>query len=174
MNKRNDDSYSACAWCGTAAEDSTLSYTPHGLCCPRCVRTAQAEQMRAADMKGRAPDSQRTELHQLVERLREACQVTTPPIDAAYPSDCVRAAGNVELSVAALDVAELVYCASSEAKTRDDLEFMAAKTIEDLVWLVRWQTKELAHAGRQIVKAREERDAADARFYLPTSKGGEA
>jgi len=164
-------SFSACAWCGTDAEDATLSYTPQGLSCPRCVRTAQAEQMRASDMKGRAPDSQRTELHQVVERLRQACQVTTPPIDAAYPCDCVRAAGNVELSVASLDVAELVYAASSEAKTRDDLEFMAAKTIEDLVWLVRWQTKELAHAGRQIVKAREERDA---RFYLPTAKGGEA
>ena len=167
-------SFSACAWCGTDAEDSTLAYTPQGLSCPRCVRTAQAEQMRTNDMKGRAPDSQCTELHQLVERLREACQVTTPPTDAGYPLACVSAAGNVELSVAAIDVAELVYAASSEAKTRDDLEFLAAKTIEDLVWLVRWQTKELAHAGRQIVKAREERDAADARFYLPTSKGGEA
>ena len=55
-----------------------------------------------------------------------------------------------------------------------DLEFLAAKTIEDLVWLVRWQTKELAHAGRQIVQAREERDEADARVYLPTSQGGDA
>ena len=173
MNK-NDDSFSECKWCGTAAEDSTMSYTPHGMCCPRCVRTAQAEQMRAADMKGRAPDSQRTELHQVVERLREACQVTTPPIDADYPSDCVRAAGNVELSVAALDVAELVYCAAAEARNRADLEALTGKVIEDLVWLIRWQTKELAHAGRQIVKAREERDAADARFYLPTSKGGDA
>ncbi len=167
-------SFSACAWCGTDAEDATLSYTPQGLSCPRCVRTAQAEQMRANDMKGRAPDTQRTELHQLVERLREACQVTTPPTDAGYPSDCVRAAGNVELSVAAIDVAELVYAAMGDTKAVVDLEFLVGKVIEDLVWLVRWQTKELAHAGRQIVKAREERDAADARCYLPTAKGGEA
>ncbi len=164
-------SFSACAWCGTDAEDSTLAYTPQGLSCPRCVRTAQAEQMRANDMKDRAPDSQRTELHQVVERLREACQVTTPPTDAGYPSDCVRAAGNVELSVAAIDVAELVYAAMGDTKAVVDLEFLVGKVIEDLVWLVRWQTKELAHAGRQIVKAREERDA---RVYLPTAKGGEA
>ena len=173
MNK-NDDSFSACAWCGTAAEDSTLSYTPHGLCCPRCVRTAQAEQMRAADMKGRAPDSQRTELHQLVDRLREACQVTTPPTDSGYPLACVRAAGNAEIAVAAIDVAELVYCAAAEARNRADLEALTGKVIEDLVWLVRWQTKELAHAARQVVLAREERDEADARVYLPTSKGGDA
>ncbi len=134
-------------------------------------------------MKGRAPDSQRTELHQLVERLREACQVTTPPTDSGYPLACVNAAGNVELSVAALDVAELVYAASSEARTRDDLEFMAAKTIDDLVWLVRWQTHELKHAGRQLHKAREERDHALDRVDMarrgtllsaPYQKGGDA
>ncbi len=174
MSKPSDDSFSACAWCGVAAEDSTLSYTPQGMCCPRCVRTAQAEQMRAADMKDRAPDTGRTHLHELCERLRLGSQVDVPPNHPEYPAACVRAAGNIELHVAQLDVAELVYAASSEAKTRDDLEFLAAKTIEDLVWLLRWQTKELAHAGRQIVKAREERDAADARFYLPTSKGGDA
>jgi hypothetical protein len=133
--------------------------------------------MRAADRKNRAPSSQRTELHELCERLREACQVTTPPIDAGYPLSCVSAAGNVELSVAALDVPELVYAAMGDTKSVVDLEFLVAKVIEDLVWLVRWQSKELGHAGRQIVKAREERDAADrlfARFYAPTSKGGDA
>ena len=166
--------FSACAWCGTDAEDSTLAYTPQGLSCPRCVRTAQAEQMRTNDMKGRAPDTQRTELHQLVERLREACQVTTPPTDAGYPLACVSAAGNIELHVAQLDISELVYGAMGDAKAVVDLEFLVGKVIEDLVWLVRWQTKELAHAGRQIVKAREERDAADARVYLTTSKGGDA
>jgi len=168
-----DDECSACAWCGKSTPDLHLSHTPHGLCCPACVRTAQAEQMRANDMQGRAPDSQGTQLHQLVERLREACQVTTPPTDAGYPLACVNAAGSLELSVSAVDVAELVYAARQDG-SRDDFEAQCGKTIDDLVWLLRWQTHELKHAARQLNKAREALTHASMRRMVTTINGGDA
>lgn len=151
------DDFSACAWCATVVPSESMETTQHGLCCPQCVRIAQAEQMRANDLRPRTRDPESTQLHQLCERLRLACQVTTPPQAADYPQACVAATASLEAVVRELDVAEVVYCASADAASRDDFEAAASKTIEDLIWLIRWQTKELAHSGRQVSRAREPR-----------------
>ncbi len=156
MSGSNDDSYSACAWCGKAAEDSTIAYTPQGMCCPQCVRTAQAEQMRAADLKPRLSGVDRTTLEGLAARLQEAASVAAPPTDPDYPRQCVVAAGVTEACVTGLDIYEMVSAASSECGSRQDLELRVGKVLEDLVWLVRWQTKEVAHTARRISRLEEQ------------------
>ncbi len=155
MSRSNDDSYSACAWCGKAAEDSTLAYTPQGMCCPQCVRTAQAEQMRAADLKPRLSGVDRTTLEGLAARLQEAASVAAPPTDPDYPRQCVVAAGVTEACVTGLDIYEIVGAATHECPDEDELDLRISKVIQDLVWLVRWQTKEVAHTARRLIALEE-------------------
>jgi len=164
-------SCSACAWCGTETPRPEMSHTEQGLCCPACVRTSEAERMRAADARGREParDGDPQRLSDLSRWLQREVEISHPPSHESYPLALVVGASRLERALRTVDLAAMLEGLDSAYDRREETEY----AIRELIWLVRWQTKELAHAGRELASTREQLDDAHQAQYR-TVKGGDA
>ena len=164
-------SCSACAWCGTETPRAEMAHTEQGLCCGRCVRTAEAERMRQADAQPRkaaAPEEPKR-LDELAAHLLLQTQIDLPVAHRSYPQLVALAAGMLETALASLDLGALIDAQEDAYDRRQQTE----DTIRELLWLVRWQTKELARCARELASTREQLDDAHQAQYRNV-RGGEA
>ena len=164
-------SCAACAWCGTETPRAEMAHTEHGLTCARCVRTADAERMRQADalprVAGVPGEPQR--LDELARHLLMQTEVEVPSMHEDYPRALTAGAGQLEAALRSVDLGALIDSQEDAYDRRQQTEY----AIRELVWLVRWQARELAHAGRELASTREQlADANNAQLRLV--KGGEA
>ncbi len=102
-----------------------------------------------------ADSSSDCRLEGVAARLREAASLAAPPTDPDYPRQCVVAAGVTEACVTRLDIYDLVSTATHECLDADELDLRISRVIEDLVWLVRGQTREVAHTARRLIALQE-------------------
>ena len=164
-------SCSACAYCGTETPRAQMTDTQFGLTCPKCMRLAQAEVMRARDEQPRqAPEEgEPVRLDQLPAHLLAQVSVDMPPSEEDYPTALVAAFGRLETAIMSVDLAQLIQSQEDAYDRVTQTEY----TIRELLWLVRWQTRELGHAARELASTREQLDDANAQQFR-TVKGGDA
>jgi len=164
-------SCSACAWCGTETPRAEMAHTEQGLCCGRCVRTAEAERMRQADALPRvagAPGEPKR-IDELARHLLMQIEVEVPAMHEDYPRALAAGAGQLETALRSVDLGALIDAQEDAYDRREQTEY----AIRELVWLVRWQARELAHAGRELASTREQlADANNAQLRIV--KGGDA
>ena len=167
----NGENVTSCAYCGRKARLRETAATEFGRACPRCVRTADAERMRQADARKREPamPGDPTRLDQLGRHLLLRAQVELPATHIDYPRQLVASGARLEAALRSIDLADLIDSQESAYDRREQTEY----TIRELLWLVRWQTRELAHAGRELASVREQLDDAH-NAHLRVVKGGEA
>jgi len=160
-----------CIYCGRAGERSQMRSESRGAYCERCMRTADAERMRQADAREREPamPGDPTRLDELGRHLLLRSQVELPATHIDYPRQLVASGARLEAALRSIDLADLIDSQESAYDRREQTEY----TIRELLWLVRWQTRELAHAGRELASAREQLDDAH-NAHLRVVKGGEA
>ncbi len=164
-------SCSACAWCGTETPRAEMAQTEHGLTCGRCVRTAEAERMRQADAQPRkaaAPEEPKR-LDELPAHLLLQTQIDLPVGHRSYPQLVALASGMLETALASVDLGALIQSQEDAYDRRQQTE----DTTRELLWLVRWQTKELARCARELASTREQLDDAQQAQYRNV-KGGDA
>jgi len=77
--------------------------------------------------------------------------------------------GRLETALMSVDLGPLIRSQEDAYDRVTQTEY----TIRELLWLVRWQTRELAHAGRELASTREQLDDANAQQFR-TVKGGQA
>ncbi len=164
-------SCSACAWCGAETPRAQMTDTTFGVTCSKCVRLAEAEVMRARDEQPRqaAVEGEPVRLDQLPGHLLDQVAVDMPPADADYPTALVGAAGRLETALMSVDLGQLIQSQEDAYDRVTQTEY----TIRELLWIIRWQTRELAHAARELASTREQLDDAHAQQFR-TVKGGEA
>ena len=151
-----------CAYCGEVCDAETM--TPHqfGSTCPKCVRLADAERMRANDEKprtGRPQDG----LPALVEALGASAHIDTPATSKDYPRALALLAGKVEAMAGVWSVPGL------------GLPPETAAAVDDLIWQVRALAAELSRAGKEIEAGRDATEAAARAWAMSrATKGGDA
>jgi len=151
-----------CAYCGEACEPETMIPHQFGSTCPKCVRLADAERMRANDEKPRT-GRPKGGLPALVEALALASDLHTSAPSADYPRALALMAGNVEGVAGVWSVAGL------------GLSPEVTRAVEDLIWNIRTLSAELARAGNEIEAGREAAEAAARTWAMSrATKGGEA
>jgi len=164
-------SCSACAWCGVETPRAEMAHTEHGLTCAGCVRVSDAERMRQADalprVAGATDEPQR--IDELARHLLMQIEIEVPSMHEDYPRALAAAAGQLETALRSVDLGALVDAQEDAYDRRQQTEY----AIRELVWLVRWQARELAHAGRELASAREQLDDAN-NAQLRIVKGGDA
>jgi hypothetical protein len=151
-----------CAYCGEVCEPQTLIPHQFGSTCPKCVRLADAERMRANDEK---PRTGRPEggLPALVEGMRASAHIDTPATSTDYPRALAAMAGKVEAMAGVWSVPGLGLPADTAA------------AVEDLIWQVRALAAELSRAGKEVQAGREATEAAARAWAMSrATKGGEA
>jgi len=164
-------SCSACAWCGAETPRAEMAHTEQGLCCGRCVRTAEAERMRQADalprVAGATDEPQR--IDELARHLLMQVEIQVPAMHEDYPRALAAGAGQLETALRSVDLGALIDAQEDAYDRRQQTEY----AIRELVWLVRWQARELAHAGRELASTRQQlADANNAQLRIV--KGGDA
>jgi len=95
-------------------------------------------------------------MDQLARRLLDLARVDLSPHDPEYPTQILRGAADFGREVGAVDVAQLVAAQQSEYDRDTQTEY----SLRELLWLARWQTRELCHAAREIESLRRQLDAA--------------
>jgi hypothetical protein len=148
-----------------------MTDTTFGLTCPKCQRLAQAEVMRARDEQPRqAPEEgEPVRLDQLPAHLLDQVSVDMPPSEPDYPTALVAAFGRLETAILSVDLGALIRSQEDAYDRVNQTEY----TIRELLWLARWQTRELAHAARELASTREQlTDANNAQLRIV--KGGDA
>ena len=132
-----------------------------GSTCPKCVRLADAERMRANDEK---PRTGRPEggWKALAGHVALAVSLDADADATGYPRALATVSGDLERTLLKWDMGGLAAPAD------------AARILEDFVWHIRTMAAELSRAGKAIHDAREARDAAEAaNHWAVTTKGGE-
>lgn len=164
-------SCAACAYCGTETPRAEMTDTQFGLTCPKCMRLAQAEVMRARDEQPRqaAEEGEPVRLDQLPAHLLDQVSVDMPPSEADYPTALVAAFGRLETAIMSVDLGQLIQSQEDAYDRVTQTEY----TIRELLWLIRWQTRELAHAARELASTREQLDDAN-NVRLRIVRGGDA
>ncbi len=164
-------SCSACAYCGTETPRAEMTDSQFGLTCPKCMRMAQAEVMRARDERPRhaAEEGEPVRLDQLPAHLLDQVSVDMPPSEPNYPTALVAAFGRLETALMSVDLGPLIRSQEDAYDRVTQTEY----TIRELIWLVRWQTRELGHVARELASTREQlTDANNAQLRIV--KGGDA
>jgi len=110
-----------------------------------------------------------TRLDELGRHLLLRSQDELPATHIDYPRQLVASGARLEAALRSIDLADLIDSQESAYDRREQTEY----TIRELLWLVRWQTRELAHAGRELASVREQLDDAH-NAHLRVVKGGEA
>ena len=164
-------SCSACAYCGTETPRAQMTDTTFGITCPKCQRLAQAEVMRARDEQPRqaAEEGEPVRLDQLPAHLLDQVSVDMPPSEPDYPTALVAAFGRLETAIMSVDLAQLIQSQEDAYDRMTQTEY----TIRELLWLIRWQTRELAHAARELASTRQQLDDAN-NVRLRIVRGGDA
>ena len=151
-----------CAYCGAVCDAESMIRHQFGSTCPKCVRLADAERMRANDEKPRTGRPQGG-LPALVEALGASAHLDTPATSKDYPRALALMAGKVEAMAGVWSVPGL------------GLPPETAAAVEDLIWQVRALAAELSRAGKEVQAGREATETAARAWAMSrATKGGEA
>jgi len=144
-----------CAYCGAVCDAETMIRHQFGSTCPKCVRLADAERMRANDEKPRTGRPQGG-LPALVEALAASAHIDTPAASKDYPRALAAMAGKVEAMALVWSVPGLGLPAETAAAVPGlGLPAETAAAVEDLIWQVRALALELNRAGEELFDARQ-------------------
>jgi len=106
---------------------------------------------------------------ELARHLLLQVEVEVPAMHEDYPRALAAGAGQLETALRSVDLGQLIQSQEDAYDRREQTEY----AIRELLWLIRWQTRELAHAGRELASTREQLDDANAQQFR-TVKGGNA
>ena len=108
-------------------------------------------------------------LDELARHLLLQLEVEVSAMHEDYPRALTAGAGQLETALRSVDLAALIQSQEDAYDRRQQTEY----AIRELIWLVRWQAREIAHAGRELASTRQQLvDAHNA--HLRIVKGGEA